>query len=152
MEIIIAIIALSASLIAGILSSILFAIKRKVIKNIRKTLNPEKLALLGDLYKLFYSLLPKQTHPDMDWYEACDEIALSFQTNEIKINDYLIKYSSFISEEIIKKLENAKTICSEGKFEINENLHVSEKGNKLASNFYYQIDEIINYLRKELAI
>jgi len=113
---------------------------------------PKKLDALKAIYTFKIDIIDPPNYPDMDWYEACDRIALSFDSYESQIDTILKEFGSILPDKVITILENAGSYCSEGKFEINDKMHVSKNGNKIASKFYDLIDESIKILKKSLNI
>ena len=113
---------------------------------------PKKLDALNAIYSFKIELSPIPHYPDMDWYEACDNIAHSFDIYETNIINLLKQYGSVLPKNVIKKLEAAESCSTYGKFEINDKYQVSKQGNEYADSFVKHIDEAIDLLKKNLNI
>lgn len=113
---------------------------------------PKKLDALKAIYSFKIDILDPPNYPDMEWSEVCDRIALSFNSYESQIDNILKQFGSILPDKVIKKLENAGSCCSEGKFEITDKMNVTNHGNKIANNFYGYIEESIKILKESLNI
>lgn len=104
----------------------------------------QQLHALKDLNKLRQEILPAYRMPDMDWDDACQDIAHNFYKIEKSIETYINEYYSFLPEEIVSKINFAKNSSAEGKFEEPEDL----KSNQLANDLWNRINEATNELKK----
>ncbi len=95
---------------------------------------------------LLQSIHPGFNHPLMDWYEACDEIALDFGKSEIRLNDFLTKFGAVLTDAERTILLNAISEAGFGKFDIRENGEVDVDTNRKAGEFY----ESLQTLEKQL--
>ena len=64
-------------------------------------------------------LLPPYRFPDMDWHEACEEIAQNFGRNEQKLIDFIAKHGAILDKESLHNLTKAEGIAAENKFDSN---------------------------------
>lgn len=81
--------------------------------------------------------------PNMEWDDACQDIAHNFYKIEKSIESYINEHYSVLPEEIVSKINSAKNSNAEGKFEEPEDL----KSYQLADNLWKRIDEAINELK-----
>lgn len=94
----------------------------------------------NDLYVITKYVLPKRHYQDMCWSEACEEIALKFESIEEKLDEYLNKYFTPLPPDIVEGIHSAISNCSEGKFETNRE-SASDKGIELAGKLYEILNE-----------
>lgn len=104
----------------------------------------QQLTALKELNKLRQEILPDYRMPDMEWDDACQDIAYNFYKIEKSIESYINEYYSVLPEEIVSKINSAKNSSAEGKFEEPEDL----KSYQLADNLWKRIDEATNELKK----
>ena len=76
-----------------------------------------QLEALTALRGIFRKFIPKPNYPDMDWYEACEEIANSFSAHEKIIHEYLCTYDAVLPESVREHIEAASLIANNGTFE-----------------------------------
>jgi hypothetical protein len=103
----------------------------------------KQLEATKELYKLRSKILPEYRMPDMDWDDACQDIAHNFKEIEEDIENYTIEYFSVLSKDIISKIDAAKNSASEGKFEDPSDL----KSHQLADSIWKRIDEANSELK-----
>ncbi len=114
-----------------------------------------KLDASKSLYRIFHEMLPKRSHPDMDWDEACEEIAASFSRHEDKLDDFLCEYQSTLSPEILERVRNSISACSDGRFEFYwdspaQDALCTNTAKEKASKIYGALNEAVEMLRKEV--
>ncbi|MER9677028.1 hypothetical protein [Mesorhizobium sp. M0208] len=73
----------------------------------------EAVAEFGTLYR---RITPRYSHPDMDWDDACADVASRFSTIEEQLENYLTKHAPVLSEALREKLRHCKTTASHNKF------------------------------------
>jgi len=95
------------------------------------------------------SFLPTYLHPDMDWYEACDEIAHDFHKIEIALGAYLSKHGAVLKQEVKDLLSHSIGMAGESKFEITSP-EVPSNANKAADGLYKNLEEVENKLLKQV--
>lgn len=71
-----------------------------------------------ELVSLKRSFLPTYSHPNMDWNEACDEIAHNFHKIETALGSYLSKHGAVLSKEAKDLLSYSIGIADGRKFDI----------------------------------
>jgi hypothetical protein len=86
------------------------------------------------------SFLPTYSHPDMDWYEACDEIANDFHKIESELGAYLSKHGAVLKSEVKDLLSLSIGIAGENKFEITSP-DVPSHANEAANELYNKLDK-----------
>jgi hypothetical protein len=114
-----------------------------------------KLDASKSLYKIFHEMLPKRSHPDMDWYEASEDIASSFRKHEDKLDNFLCEYQSTLSPEILTRVRSAINACSDGRFEFYwdsaaQNAVCTDTAREKAEELYNALNEAVEMLRKEV--
>ncbi|MGV8887994.1 MAG: hypothetical protein ACOH2P_08080 [Pseudomonas sp.] len=107
------------------------------------------------LYKIFHDIVPKRSHPDMDWDEASEEIALSFSKHEEALDEFLCEYQSTLSPKILERVRDAISACSDGRFEyywdsVKQDAACNETAKEKASELYKVLFEAVELLRKEV--
>ena len=108
----------------------------------------KQLEAMKELYKLGSSILPNYRMPEMEWDDACQDIAHDFKEIEEKIENFTIEYFSVISKDIISKLDIAKNCAAEGKFEDPSDL----KSYQLADTLWNRIDEATKELKEHVEL
>ena len=91
---------------------------------------------------LMRSIRPTFAHPDMDWYEACDQIALSFNEHETTLERFLAKHGAVLSEATLELLGRCISLAADGKFHVGPEINVGTQVNQMASIFYSHLEEI----------
>lgn len=107
-----------------------------------------QLEALSMLRSIFRKILPKRRTPDMDWYEACEEIAHAFSNHAERIHEYLCSYDAVLPSTVREKIEEAERIATDGTFQFEWN---SKKGDaeptdeaiKTAEELYNALNEAI---------
>ncbi|TDR45966.1 hypothetical protein DFR29_104403 [Tahibacter aquaticus] len=97
-------------------------------------------AALTELRKMSRSMLPRKRNPDMDFYEACWEVATEFSRHADSLDEFLYKYEPVLPTEILKQIESAAALANDGSFEFhltdsNEPM-VTDNGIKIAEQLY----------------
>ncbi len=87
---------------------------------------------------LFHSIRPGYSSPNMDWYDACDEIAQNFGRIEIRLSDFLSKHGAVLNDEERILLIDAMSDAGYGKFDI-LGPDVDSKSNKKADEIYQKL-------------
>lgn len=114
-----------------------------------------KLDASKSLYKIFHEMLPKRSHPEMDWEEARVEIASSFSQHEDKLDEFLCEYQSTLSPAILQRVRNAISACSDGRFafywdSFEQDAVCSNTAIEKASELHEALNEAVEMLRKEV--
>jgi hypothetical protein len=90
-------------------------------------------------------IAPAYNNPDMDWSDACEQIAQNFGKAENLLNDYLAKNGPALIQAERKLLASALTIAATGNFEVVDG-EVSARAISMAEEF----DEVMNGLEESL--
>lgn len=72
----------------------------------------------ADFYRLFESIVPEQSFPDLDWLESQTQIAENFDKHSQILKKFLQRHAASLSEDALKLIEKAQKIAIEGSFEI----------------------------------
>ena len=112
---------------------------RSSLKN-SETIFSAQLSALTELRKMSRSMLPRKSRPDMDFYEACWDVATAFSKHADNLDEFLYKHEPVLPTEILKLVEKAAVLANEGSFEfyLSENNEpiVTEKGVEMAEELY----------------
>ena len=111
-----------------------------------------QLEALTSLRKILRKIVPKRSHPDMNWYDACDQIARSFQDHAEKIDDFICEYAAILPHNIIDSLEHATVIASSNAIELewgdcNYPEDVPKSANEDAGKMYKFIEKAIEEMQ-----
>lgn len=90
---------------------------------------------------LFHSLLPGYNHPQMDWYEACEEMARNFGRIEVLLTEFMAKHGAMLSDEERAALVDATSDAGYGKFEVIDG-DVEPEANKKADEMYSKLKRL----------
>lgn len=75
----------------------------------------------GDaLMKLWRVIYPAYRFPDMDWHDACEDVAAELGSVEKAIGEYIEKHGVAVSSEVLRLLEQAHGDAAVGKFSVLE--------------------------------
>jgi hypothetical protein len=77
----------------------------------------QQLKALSELRSLYRKFLPKKRSPDMDWDEACIDIADDFPRHEESILTFLCNHDAVLPENVRNLVERAHHLASNGLFE-----------------------------------
>lgn len=61
-------------------------------------------------------LWPQYSRPEMDWHDACQDVALRLGTIEAMLEDYLERHSVAISAAVREGIEHARSEAASEKF------------------------------------
>ncbi len=86
------------------------------------------------------SFLPTNCHPQMDWYEACDEIAHNFYKIETALGAYLSKHGAVLKPEVKDILSHAIGVARANKFGI-ASPEVPSDAKKAADELYGKLEK-----------
>lgn len=75
-----------------------------------------QLDALAKLRAISRGIIPKKKFPDMEWHDACEIIAESFEEHADNIDAYLSLHSAVLPKKVLQKLESAATNATEGTF------------------------------------
>lgn len=86
------------------------------------------------------SFLPTYSHPNMDWYDACDQIAHDLHKIETALSAYLSKHGAVLKSEVKELLSLSIGIAAENGFEITDQ-DVPSHVNKAADELYNNLEK-----------
>ena len=89
----------------------------------------------SEFIALLRSILPSLTHPDMDWLEACQEIASDFKRIEELLDAFMSKHGAVLSKEAKRLISNASGAAANGKFQV-QGLDVPSSASDLANSLF----------------
>lgn len=61
-------------------------------------------------------LWPQYSHPEMDWHDACDDVAHRLGSVEAMLEDYLERHAVAIGASVRQKIEHARSQAASNKF------------------------------------
>lgn len=73
-----------------------------------------------DFSSIFSQVLPDKGHPDMEWEDACEVVALHFETHRKVLKEFMIRHRAVLDEETSQLIDSAMCIASEGIFQLPE--------------------------------
>lgn len=77
----------------------------------------QQLEALSHLRTLLRKMIPRKCHPDMEWDEACEQIAEGFSKHEDALSDFLCRYEAVLPKTVSSEIQLAISRASEGTFE-----------------------------------
>ncbi len=95
----------------------------------------------SEFVELFRSFIPTYRYPEMDWYDACDEIAQDFSNIEKTLSNYLSKHGAVLSEDVRNSLCLCIGISGKSKFEV-EGPEVPRPANEAADDVHKKLHSI----------
>lgn len=66
--------------------------------------------------KIHREITPKYSHPDMDWDDACEQVASEFGKTEIKLEKFIVEHGAIVIPEARKMISDLKILSSHHKF------------------------------------
>ncbi|WP_444956786.1 hypothetical protein [Microbulbifer sp. ZKSA002] len=103
----------------------------------------------SELVALVRQFLPPLSHPDMDWYEACDEIAHNFKSIIDSLERFLSKHGAILDETPKDLLSNAIALASQHQFDIT-GPEVPGTANSAVDKIYNNLLSAEKYLTKQV--
>jgi len=70
----------------------------------------------SEFVSLLRGILPSLSRPDMDWHEACEEIAHDFEKIEKQLHIFMAKHGAVLGKKPRELLSSASGIAANGKF------------------------------------
>lgn len=98
-----------------------------------------------ELYKLKVDMMPPHSHPDMDWHDALEEMANGLEKTYKSLRDFLNKYFTVLSPDILEKIESAKSNAEEGMLYGSD-----DPGIQCADHVYNRVKECSSILKAEV--
>jgi len=95
---------------------------------------------VSEFVSLKRSFLPTFSRPNMDWHEACDDIAQDFSKIEKSINLFVAKHGAVLSKEVSDLLSYSAGIAGENKFNVGH-VEIPATANEAANDLMKKLDE-----------
>jgi hypothetical protein len=100
------------------------------------------------------NMMPRHRVPEMDWADACDEIAMQFGELEGLFSDFISEYGAVLSDEAVDLISNCISLAGQNKFEASSE-EISPGANAAANDLYDNASEaekvLLNNLRSQIA-
>jgi hypothetical protein len=93
----------------------------------------------SSLVSLIKDITPTYSHPQMDWYDACDQIAHSFGKIEVLLRNYIRTNGAVLTTEIKKLIAECEGIAGENNFDVVDG-DVPESANTAAGVLYNKLE------------
>lgn len=94
-------------------------------------------------------MMPRHNSPEMDWDDACDEIALQFEILEVQLSDFIATYGAVLTDEAIDLVSSCIGIAGSNKFDASSDM-VSAAANSAAKDLYDKATEAERSMLREL--
>jgi len=94
------------------------------------------------LIGLLREIQPTLSHPEMDWYEACDDIALKFSEIEQKLERFLSTHGAVLQSTARELIIQCIGRASQGQFEAPDPDHVSRHANASAAQLIDDLQKV----------
>lgn len=86
-------------------------------------------------------LLPRYRFPEMEWHDACEDFAASFEQVEKTLDSYIATHGAALQQQTLERLTSAKTRASWGKVEV-ANGNVSMEAIRYADEAMNALEEV----------
>jgi hypothetical protein len=96
----------------------------------------------SEFVALLWSIHPTSEHQDMDWDEACDQIAFSFDKHETTLRRFLAKHGAVLSKETRNLLGRCISLAADGKFRVGPEIDADTNVLNMADCFYTKLCEV----------
>ena len=111
----------------------------------------DKVAATKQIINIYRDAQPTFAYPDMDWHEACEQVARWFDKYLLAIVDFERKYGHLLSDEQIKMISDMISKCEVGRHEVDiEDSQVTKDGIKLAEEYLNMLEQLRKSLRDAL--
>lgn len=110
-----------------------------------------EIAAADALMKLHRKIYPTYSHPDMEWGDACEDVARRLDTVEREAEDFLEQHSAVISDDVYRLLEIVKNEAADTKFHVQETqAGVDPQSAKSGGRILENLNKAREQIRKEL--
>jgi hypothetical protein len=92
------------------------------------------------LVSLVRDIAPRISRPEMDWDEACDEMAMSFEKTETLLHQFLSQHAAILPAEVVNLISISSGLASHNKFDASR-FDVSTSANRAAGAMYGHLVE-----------
>jgi hypothetical protein len=105
------------------------------------------------LRRYFRRLLPKKSHPDMEWDEAMERVADRFSKHLDELEEFLFAHEAVLPTPVLERLEQAINKATDAQFEFDwnskdEEAYARPEAIKLANGFYDDVKTAVEGLQK----
>lgn len=94
------------------------------------------------LIALRREIQPTLSHPEMDWHDACDDIAIRFGSIEQKLERFLATHGAVLQPAARARLLRSIRYAAEGQFGAPDPDHISAEANAAAAGLVDELEEI----------
>lgn len=101
----------------------------------------KKYEALTALFTMNRNLQPGIMNPDMEWNDACDEIAREFPDIESRIESYLKEHGAVVDKNIRDLLFKAIILAGQNKFDVQGSYDVPRSANQAANDLWNLLHE-----------
>jgi len=105
------------------------------------------------LVSLIRDISPQVTRPEMDWYDACDDMAMAFGSIEKLLHEYLRSHGAILPDEVRELVSRAFGLVSDNKF--SDEPEVSSAANEAAKKMFEDLTnaetKLVNLVRSQIA-
>lgn len=101
----------------------------------------QELEAASTFSSLFHSILSGYSHPQMDWHDACDDIACNFGGIERQLSEFMGKHAAVLSDEERSALIDVLSTAGYGKFDVIDG-NVSADANAKAEELHTKLKEL----------
>lgn len=77
----------------------------------------QELGAAREFMRIHRLIRPSYSHPDMDWDEACTDVARGFASIEVTLETYLVQHGAVLDALSRNEIEECRTAASHYKFE-----------------------------------
>ncbi len=93
-----------------------------------------------ELNSIYRDVIPRLGFPDMDFSDACDQIAMKFDELAGQLRRFLKSHGPVIPEEVVSLVQYARNLAEEGALEV-PGFEVSRAGNECAKELVENLAE-----------
>ncbi len=107
---------------------------------------------LNELWAFRHRFVPRMRHPDMDWDEALEDIALDLNNHAAFLHDAIGRMGAILPHEVTDLLQSAAAEAEQGAFGVSltDDFEVPRKACKAAGRMYDLLTDAINQIRAHL--
>jgi hypothetical protein len=102
------------------------------------------------LIGLIREIQPTLSHPEMDWYDACDDIALNFPNIEQKLEKFLSTHGAVLQDTARDLIIRCIARVAEGQFEAPDPDHISREANASAGHLIDDLQKVEKLLMQRV--
>jgi hypothetical protein len=113
----------------------------------------QQLKALQEMWALRHRIFPPKRHPDMEWDEALEDIAIDLAKHAKSLKDINQRLGSTLPQEVTILLESAEAAAVNGSFDMSlaDDIEVPNAARKAAGRMFDLLSESIDKTRTSLA-